>query len=142
MRKITMALVLAGFMLLVLAIYTPNAYAADKTLTVKIIIDSDFWNSKVAFPNGNKASISGIGIVLLDKGLPQVFKTLTTGQNELTFTYTGSEGTDYQIKIPFLAGPGTSVYQNIEKITNNGQTLIYTIGVDTIRPLNIGLVQQ
>ncbi len=142
MRKITMALVFAGLLLLITGIYTLPAYAADKTLTVKVSLSADFWNSKISFPNGNKAIISGIGISLLDKGLPQVFKTLTPGQNELTFTYTGAEGADCQIKIPFLAGPGPAVYQNVEKLTNNGQTLTYTIGFETIRPLTLGLVQQ
>lgn len=143
MRKTKMTLVLAGLMLFVLGMYAPNAYAADKTPTVKIIVNPDFWNSKITFPNGNKAAINGIGVVLIDKGLPQIFKTLTSGQNELAFTYTGAESSDYQIKILFLADPNTSVYQTIEKLKNNGQTLTYTIGVDTsIRPLTIELVQQ
>lgn len=142
MKKIKMALVLAGLMLFFGGICLPNAYAADKTLTVKITVEQDFWNNRITFPNGNKAEINGIGVVVLDKGLPQVFKTLTPGQNELSFAYTGPEGSDYQIKIPFLAGPGASVYQTIEKITNNGQTLSYTIGADTIRPLKIEFVQQ
>ncbi|MEN6411767.1 MAG: hypothetical protein ABFC84_03250 [Veillonellales bacterium] len=142
MKKTKLVLLLAGFMLLVLGIYTPNAYAADKTVTVKVSVNPDFWNSRITFPNGNKAEISGIGVALLDKGLPQVFKTLTTGQNELSFTYTGPEDSDYQIKIPFLAGPGASVYQQIEKITNNGQTLVYTIGLETIRPLKLECTQQ
>lgn len=143
MRKIKMSIVLAGLMLFVLGICAPNAYAANKTLDVRIIVNPDFWDSKVTFPNGNKAVINGIGIVLLDKGIPQIFKTLAPGQNELSFTYTGAEGADYQIKVPFLAGPGAAVYQTIEKIENNGQTLTYTIGVDTsIRPLTTELVQQ
>lgn len=123
-------------------ITAPHTYAADKTLTVKVLIHSEFWNNKITFPNGNKATISGIGVALLDKNLPQVFKTLTPGQNELTFTYTGAEASDYQIKIPFLAGPGPAVYQTIEKVTNDGQTLTYTIGVDTIRPLTLERAQQ
>jgi len=143
MRNSKMVLVLVGLMLFVLGIYTPNVYAADKTLTVKIIINSDFWNSKITFPNGNKAEVSGIGVVLLDKGIPQIFKTLTPGQNELAFTYTGAEGSDYQLKIPFLAGSGACIYQTIEKTKNNGQNLTYTLGVDTsVRPLTIELVQQ
>lgn len=143
MRKTKMALILAGLMLFVFGIYAPNVYAADKTLTVRIVVDSDFWHSKITFPNGNKAEVSGIGVALLDKGLPQIFKTITPGQNELTFTYTGAEGSDYQLKMPFLAGPGASVYQTVVKLKNSGQTLTYTIGVDTsIRPLTIGVVQQ
>ncbi|MPM27520.1 hypothetical protein SDC9_74032 [bioreactor metagenome] len=143
MRFFRMTLLLAGLMLAGLGVSAPNAYAADKTVTVKVIVNQDFWNSKVTFPNGNKAEINGIGVVVLDKGLPQVFKTLTPGQNELTFDYTGAEGSDYQIKIPFLAGPGASVYQIIEKFTNNGQTLMYTLGVDTsIRPLTIERAQK
>lgn len=143
MKTAKIALILAGVMFLVLGVFAPNAYAADKTFTVKVIVNQDFWDSKVTFPNGNKAEINGIGVVVLDKGLPQVFKTLTPGQNELTFDYTGIEGSDYQIKIPFLAGPGASVFQIMEKFKNTGQTLIYTIGVDTtIRPLTIELTQH
>lgn len=143
MRKIKMTFVLAGLMMFVLGIYGPNVYAADKTLSVKIIVNPDFWNSKVTFPNGNKAEINGIGVVVLDKGIPLIFKTLTPGQNELAFNCTGVEGADYQIKIPFLAGPSALVYQTVEKFKNNGQTLTYTIGVDTsIRPLTIELAQQ
>lgn len=143
MRKTKTILILAALMMFVLGISAPNAYAADKTISVKIAVNPDFWNSKITFPNGNKAEISGIGIVLLDKGVPQVFKTLTPGQNELSFTYTGAEDSDYQVKIPFWAGPGTPVYQTIEKFKNSGQALTYTIGVDTsIRPLKIELAQQ
>ena len=143
MKKAKIILIIAGFMLFGFGISIPNVYAADKTINVKVVVNPDFWNSKITFPNGNKAEISGIGVVILDKGLPQVFKTLTPGQNELSFTYTGPEGSDYQIKLPFLAGPGASVYQTIDKVNNNGQTLTYTIGVDTsIRPLTIELVQQ
>ncbi|WP_371363842.1 hypothetical protein SRRS_47310 [Sporomusa rhizae] len=143
MSRTKIALVLAGLMLFVFGIFSPNAYAADKTLTVKIIVAEDFWNSKITFPNGNKAQVSGIGVVLLDKGLPQVFKTLTPGQNELTFTHTGAEGATYQIKIPFLAGPNASVYQNVEKVENNGQTLTYKFGVDIpTRPLIIERVEK
>lgn len=143
MRKPKIIFIVAGFMLLGLGMYAPNVYAADKTLSVKIIVNPDFWNSKITFPNGNKAEINGIGVVVLDKGLPQIFKTLTSGQNELTFNYTGVKGADYQIKIPFLAGPSALAYQTVEKVQNNGQTLTYTIGVDTsIRPLTIERVEQ
>lgn len=143
MKKLKMIFILAGLLLFVLVMDAPNVYAADKTLSVKIIVNPDFWNGKITFPNGNKAEINGIGVVVLDKGLPQIFKTLTPGQNELTFNYTGVEGAEYQIKIPFLGGPSALVYQTVEKVINNGQTLTYTIGVDTsIRPLTIDLVQQ
>lgn len=143
MKRFKILFILTGLMLFVFAISVPNVHAADKTISVKIAINPDFWNSKITFPNGNKTEISGIGIIVLDKGIPQVFKTLTTGQNDLSFTYTGEEGADYQIKIPFWAGPGNPVYQTIEKVKNNGQTLTYTIGVDTsIRPLTIELMQQ
>lgn len=143
MKKINLAFLLAGLMLCALGIFAPQqTYAADKTLTVKVIVNQDFWNSKIVFPNGNKAEIGGIGVSLLDKGTLQVFKTLVPGQNEMTFTYTGPEGSDYQIKIPYLAGPGTYVYQQIEKISNNGQTLTFTIGVETYRPLTVKLSQE
>lgn len=143
MKTAKIALILAGVMFFVLGVFAPNVYAADKTVTVKVIVNQGFWDSKVTFPNGNKAEINGIGVVVLDKGLPQIFKTLTPGQNELTFEYTGLEGSDYQIKIPFLAGPGASVFQIMEKFRNDGQTLTYKIGVDTsIRPLTIELTQQ
>jgi hypothetical protein len=138
-----MIFILAGLMLFVSGTYTPNAYAADKTLSVKVIVNPDFWNSKITFPNGNKAEINGIGLVVFDKGLPQIFEKLTPGQNELTFNCTGVEDADYQIKIPFWAGSGALVYQSVEKVKNNGQTLTYTIGVDTsIRPLTIDRTEQ
>ncbi len=143
MRNHKMIFILAGLMVFVLGIYTPNAYAADKTLSVKVIVNPDFWNSKITFPNGNKAEVNGIGVVIFAKGLPQIFKNITPGQNELAFNYTGVEDEDYQIKVPFLAGSGAVVYQTVEKIKNNGQTLTYTIGVDTsLRPLTIDLTQQ
>lgn len=143
MKKAKIILILAGLMLFSLGVCAPNAYAADKTLSVKVIVNQDFWNSKITFPNGNKAEINGIGIVILDKGLPQIFKTLTPGQTALDLSYTGVEDSDYQIKIPFWAGPGALVYQTVEKVKNNGQTLTYTIGADTsIRPLTIERTQQ
>lgn len=143
MNKTKIAIFLTVLVLFVVGTSTSNVYAAEKTLTVKVAVTPDFWNSKVTFPNGNKAEINGIGIVLLDKGIPQVFKTLTPGHNDLTFTYTGQAEADYQLKIPFLAGPGASVYQILEKVTNNGQTITYTLGVDTsIRPLMVDRIQQ
>ncbi|SDE21637.1 hypothetical protein [Sporomusa acidovorans] len=142
MPKKKVLLVLAGLLLFVCGIAVPNVYAADKTLHVNVMINSDFWNSKITFPNGNKAEINGIAVVLVDKGVPQIFKTLTAGQNQVTFDYTSAEGSDCQLKIPFLAGPGASVYQIVEKIRNDGQSLTYTIGVDTIHPLTIERTQQ
>lgn len=143
MKKAKLMLLLAGLMFFVLALNTPNVFAAEKTLTVKISVKPDFWTSKVSFPNGNKAVISGIGVVLLDnKGVPQIFKTLTPEKSEATFTYTGAEDVGCQINMPFLAGPGVSVYQASEKVKNNGQTVTYTIGMDTIRPLTIEAANQ
>lgn len=142
MKKAKLIFLLAGLLFFVLVMNSPSVYAADQTVTVKISVKPDFWTSKVTFPNGNKAVISGIGVVLLDKGVPQIFKTLTPEQNEVTLTYTGAEDAAYQINMPFLAGPSYSVYQATEKIKNSGQTLTYTIGMDTIRPLTIEHTNQ
>lgn len=142
MKKVTLVLLVTGLMLFLFGMHTSSVYASDQTMTVKVNVKADFWTSKVTFPNGNKATITGIGVVLLDKGLPKIFKTLTSEQSEVTLTVTGAEGTEYQMNMPFLVGQGASVYQVAEKIKNSGQTLTYNIGFDTIYPLAIETAKQ
>ena len=143
MKKVSFMFLLAGLMIVFLGVQAPGSvYAAEQTVTVKVNVKADFWTTKVAFPNGNKATITGIGVVLLDKGLPKIFKTLTQEQSEVTLTVSGPEGTEYQMNMPFLIGQGASVYQVSEKIKNDGQTLIYTIGFDTVYPLSIQTAKQ
>lgn len=143
MKKGTLVLVVTGLMLFLFGLHTPSVvYAADQTMTVKVNVKAGFWTSRITFANGNKAIIDGIGVVLLDKGLPKIFKTLTSEQNEVTLTVTSAEGTEYQLNMPFLVGQGASVYQIAEKIKNKGQTLTYNIGFDTIYPLAIETAKQ
>lgn len=135
MKKLV--LLISGVMLFLFAVHTPVVYATDYTMIIKVNVKPDFWTSKVTFPNGNKAMVTGIGVVLLDKGMPKIFKTLTSDQNEVTLSVTGAEDTEYQLNMPFLVGPGASVYQVAEKVKNSGQTLTYNIGFDTIHPLAV-----
>ena len=146
MRRAKLLLLVAGFTLLLFGLAVTSGYAADKvdkTVTVKVTVHPDFWSNTVTFPNGNKAMVNGVAVILMDKGVPQVFKTISQGQTGVTFTYTGEQEAAYQVKLQFFAGPGAAVSQTEEKIKNYGQTLTYDIGVDkAVYPLKLDRDQR